>query len=133
MRPRGPTSESAGNSSNTISTTGGRAASAGTAAAPQAARTPRIRVRRRRTAPPTVHARALSQTAEPPRLRDKRDEREAAMKVFVAGATGAIGRRLVPLLVENGHEVVGMTRKPANADALRAAGAEPAVADALDG
>jgi uncharacterized protein YbjT (DUF2867 family) len=45
------------------------------------------------------------------------------MKVFVAGATGALGRRLVPLLVERGHEVVGTTRTPGKADALRAAGA----------
>jgi len=54
------------------------------------------------------------------------------MRVFVAGATGAIGRRLVPLLKSAGHQVTGMTRSPARADALRALGAEPAVADALD-
>ena len=35
------------------------------------------------------------------------------MKVFIAGATGALGRRLVPLLVEAGHVVTGMTRTPA--------------------
>src|SRR5919201_1714773 len=57
---------------------------------------------------------------------------EAAMRVFIAGATGVIGRRVVPLLVADGHEVVGMTRSPAKADGLRAAGAEPVVADALD-
>jgi nucleoside-diphosphate-sugar epimerase len=57
---------------------------------------------------------------------------EAVMRVFVAGATGVLGRRIVPLLVANGHEVVGMTRSPEKADGLRAAGAEPAVADALD-
>jgi nucleoside-diphosphate-sugar epimerase len=54
------------------------------------------------------------------------------MKVFVAGATGAVGRRLVPLLTAHGHEVVGLTRSPEKIDALRRAGAEPVVADALD-
>jgi 2-alkyl-3-oxoalkanoate reductase len=54
------------------------------------------------------------------------------MRVFIAGATGVIGRRVVPLLVADGHEVVGMTRSPAKAEGLRAAGAEPVVADALD-
>jgi 2-alkyl-3-oxoalkanoate reductase len=54
------------------------------------------------------------------------------MKIFVAGATGALGRRLVPLLVANGHTVVGTTRTPDKADALRAAGATPVVLDALD-
>ncbi|MDQ3740876.1 MAG: NAD(P)-dependent oxidoreductase [Actinomycetota bacterium] len=54
------------------------------------------------------------------------------MRVFVAGATGAIGRRLVPRLVEAGHEVTGMTRSPERAEALRAAGADPVVADVFD-
>jgi len=54
------------------------------------------------------------------------------MRIFVAGATGAIGRRLVPLLVANGHSVIGTTRTPGKADALRAAGASPVVLDALD-
>jgi nucleoside-diphosphate-sugar epimerase len=54
------------------------------------------------------------------------------VRVFVAGATGVLGRNLVPLLVAGGHEVIGMTRSPEKADALRAAGAEPVVADALD-
>jgi nucleoside-diphosphate-sugar epimerase len=54
------------------------------------------------------------------------------MKVFVAGATGALGRQLVPMLVANGHEVVGMTRTEAKRDQLRNVGAEPVVADALD-
>ena len=53
-------------------------------------------------------------------------------RVFVAGATGAVGKPLVPLLVEAGHSVVGMTRSPAKAEAVRAAGAEAVVADALD-
>ena len=54
------------------------------------------------------------------------------MKVFVAGATGAIGKQLVPMLVANGHDVVGMTRTEAKRDQLRSAGAQPVVADALD-
>lgn len=54
------------------------------------------------------------------------------MRVFVAGATGAIGSRLVPLLVEAGHEVTGMTRSTKKTEQIRAAGAAPAVADALD-
>jgi nucleoside-diphosphate-sugar epimerase len=54
------------------------------------------------------------------------------MRIFVAGATGALGRRLVPLLVERGHQVTAMTRTAGKAAGLRAAGAEPVVADALD-
>src|ERR671934_877432 len=55
------------------------------------------------------------------------------MRVFVAGATGALGRQLVPQLVAAGHEIVGMTRTPSRQEALRAMGARPVVADALDG
>jgi nucleoside-diphosphate-sugar epimerase len=54
------------------------------------------------------------------------------MKVFVAGATGALGKQLVPMLVAGGHEVTGMTRTPAKQDLIRELGARPAVADALD-
>ena len=54
------------------------------------------------------------------------------MKVFVAGATGAIGRQLVPQLVAAGHDVIGMTRSPAKTEIVRALGARPVVADALD-
>ena len=54
------------------------------------------------------------------------------MKFFVAGATGAVGKRLVPHLVKEGHDVVGLTRTPEKAEGLRALGAEPAVADGLD-
>jgi nucleoside-diphosphate-sugar epimerase len=53
------------------------------------------------------------------------------MKIFVAGATGAIGKQLVPQLVQRGHQVVGMTRTPAKREEIRALGATPAVADAL--
>jgi nucleoside-diphosphate-sugar epimerase len=54
------------------------------------------------------------------------------MKVFVAGATGAMGKQLVPMLVERGHEVTGMTRTAAKADLIRSMGGRPVVADALD-
>jgi nucleoside-diphosphate-sugar epimerase len=54
------------------------------------------------------------------------------MKVLVAGATGAIGKQLVPRLVAHGHDVTGMTRSASKADAIRAMGATPVVADALD-
>src|ERR671915_1164294 len=54
------------------------------------------------------------------------------MKIFVAGATGALGRELVPQLVARGHEVVGMTRSASKQDGLQALGARPVVADALD-
>lgn len=54
------------------------------------------------------------------------------MRVFVAGATGAVGRPLVTRLVAAGHEVTGMTRTAAKAGQLEAAGAEAVVADALD-
>jgi nucleoside-diphosphate-sugar epimerase len=54
------------------------------------------------------------------------------VKVFLAGATGVLGRRLIPKLRHGGHTVVGMTRSAARADALRAAGAEPVVCDVFD-
>jgi nucleoside-diphosphate-sugar epimerase len=54
------------------------------------------------------------------------------MKVFVVGASGAIGTRLVPQLVDRGHEVIGTSRSPDKAERLRALGAEPVVLDAID-
>jgi uncharacterized protein YbjT (DUF2867 family) len=54
------------------------------------------------------------------------------MRVFVAGASGVIGVRLVPLLVAAGHEVAGMTRSPGKVEGLQALGAEPVVCDAFD-
>jgi 2-alkyl-3-oxoalkanoate reductase len=54
------------------------------------------------------------------------------MKVFVAGATGVLGRALVPQLVARGHEVVGMTRSASKQDLVRSLGARPVVTDALD-
>jgi nucleoside-diphosphate-sugar epimerase len=56
----------------------------------------------------------------------------AVMKIFVAGATGAVGRRLVPMLIEAGHEVTAMTRSQSKVDALRATGATPVVCDVFD-
>jgi nucleoside-diphosphate-sugar epimerase len=54
------------------------------------------------------------------------------MRVFVAGASGVIGVRLVPLLVAAGHSVAGMTRSPAKSRRLCDLGAEPVVCDAFD-
>ena len=54
------------------------------------------------------------------------------MNVFVAGATGALGKQLVPMLVARGHDVVGMTRTETKRDQLSRVGAHPVVADALD-
>ena len=54
------------------------------------------------------------------------------MKIFVAGATGVLGRELVPQLVARGHEVVGMTRSASKQELVRSLGARPVVADALD-
>jgi nucleoside-diphosphate-sugar epimerase len=54
------------------------------------------------------------------------------MRVFVTGATGALGRHLVPGLVAAGHDVTGTTRTPGKVPLLRAAGAEPVVLDGLD-
>jgi nucleoside-diphosphate-sugar epimerase len=54
------------------------------------------------------------------------------MKVFLAGATGAVGKPLIPALLTRGHEVTAMTRSRDKADSLRALGANPAVADGLD-
>jgi nucleoside-diphosphate-sugar epimerase len=54
------------------------------------------------------------------------------MRVFVTGATGALGRYLLPLLVAAGHEVTATTRTPGKVTPLRAAGATPVVLDGLD-
>jgi nucleoside-diphosphate-sugar epimerase len=53
-------------------------------------------------------------------------------RVFLAGATGAIGRRLAPLLVANGWQVVGATRSESKVPLLRALGVEPVVVDVFD-
>ena len=54
------------------------------------------------------------------------------MRVFVAGANGAVGRRLVPMLLASGHQVTGTTTSQERADAVRAMGATPVVVDGLD-
>jgi len=54
------------------------------------------------------------------------------MRVFVAGASGAIGTRLVPQLVERGHEVIGTSRSPSNVERVRALGAQAMTLDLLD-
>jgi nucleoside-diphosphate-sugar epimerase len=59
----------------------------------------------------------------------RREDRE---RIFLAGASGAIGRRLTPLLIAAGHHVTGMTRNSASARALEAAGIRPALVDVFD-
>jgi nucleoside-diphosphate-sugar epimerase len=54
-------------------------------------------------------------------------------RIFLAGATGVLGVRLVPLLIAKGHTVAGMTRSPGKVASLQALGAEPVVCDVFDG
>jgi nucleoside-diphosphate-sugar epimerase len=54
------------------------------------------------------------------------------VRIFIAGATGVIGVRLIPLLVNGGHTVAGMTRSPQKTGLLRELGAEPVVCDVFD-
>jgi 2-alkyl-3-oxoalkanoate reductase len=58
--------------------------------------------------------------------------KETTMKVFIAGGTGAVGKRLVPLLASAGHHVYATTRSAGKVDDLRRLGAEPVVLDILD-
>src|SRR5205809_2076353 len=74
----------------------------------------------------------MSQRSGRPRLRARTERKEQAMKIFVAGASGALGKQMVPLLGEAGHEVVGTTTSPQKLQTLRALGAEPVVLDLLD-
>ena len=55
------------------------------------------------------------------------------MRVFVAGASGAIGTRLVPQLIARGHDVIGTARSPRGIERAAALGAKPIVLDLLDG
>ena len=57
---------------------------------------------------------------------------EASMNIFIAGGTGAIGRVLVPLLVNAGHKVVALARSPERASQLEQMGAVPVVGDVYD-
>jgi 2-alkyl-3-oxoalkanoate reductase len=59
-------------------------------------------------------------------------EKENTMRVFVAGASGAIGTRLVPQLIQRGHEVIGSSTSASGAERVRALGAESIVLDLLD-
>lgn len=54
------------------------------------------------------------------------------MRIFLAGATGVIGTRLIPLLLDAGHHVAGTTRSSDKADALRASGVEPIIVNVFD-
>ena len=54
------------------------------------------------------------------------------MRVFVAGASGALGTRLVPQLIGAGHDVIGTHNSPASAELLRTLGAKPVLVDLLD-
>src|SRR5262249_6115500 len=55
-----------------------------------------------------------------------------AVRIFIAGASGLIGIRLIPLLAGDGHLVAGMTRSPGKATVLRERGALPVVCDVFD-
>src|SRR2546430_1878004 len=67
-----------------------------------------------------------------PRFIVGRKTRHRVMRVFLAGAAGAIGRRLVPLLLGAGHKVTGTTRSTATAKELERAGVTPAALDIFD-
>jgi nucleoside-diphosphate-sugar epimerase len=54
------------------------------------------------------------------------------MRIFVAGASGAIGSRLVPQLIDAGHDVIGTHNSPSSAELLRTLGAKPVRLDLLD-
>jgi 2-alkyl-3-oxoalkanoate reductase len=74
----------------------------------------------------------MSQNRGLSRLGNESKREENHMRVFVAGASGAIGTRLLPQLVERGHEVVASTRTAEKSDLLRSLGATPLVMDGLD-
>jgi 2-alkyl-3-oxoalkanoate reductase len=64
--------------------------------------------------------------------RDVTADEEDTMRVFVTGASGVIGRRLVPQLIEAGHEVIGTHNRPEGSELLRALGATPVRLDLRD-
>src|SRR3954447_18665620 len=94
---------------------------------------------RRRPSPPSgrparraaVSGLRVSRAASVSRLRDEA-RKGNVMRIFLAGATGALGTRLVPKLVEHGHTVVGTTRSQAKTAAVSDLGASPVVVDALN-
>jgi nucleoside-diphosphate-sugar epimerase len=69
---------------------------------------------------------------DPRALRVVTTRLEDTMRVFVAGASGALGSRLVPQSIDAGHEAIGTHHSPANAEVLRALGAKPVRLDLLD-
>src|SRR6266516_7915868 len=79
--------------------------------------------------------RRVSQQRAAPRLRGRRSPRkrkENTMRVFLAGASGAIGTRLVPQLIDAGHDVIGSHTSPSSGERVRALGAKPVALDLLD-
>src|SRR5436190_6822719 len=78
------------------------------------------------------HIPAVRRVIPPGPPRPKRRDKEDNMRVFVAGASGAIGTRLVAQLIENGHEVIGTHRSSGHAERVRALGARPLELDLLD-
>ncbi len=86
---------------------------------------------------PSIGGRARFHFPEPANYikwvkRDAHFPNHTNMRVFLAGAAGAVGRRLIPALVQAGHSVTGMTRSETKADSVRASGAQPVITDALD-
>jgi nucleoside-diphosphate-sugar epimerase len=79
-----------------------------------------------------VSSQKVSLASSLSRLFSRSTQRRQIMRIFVAGATGALGRQLLPKLVEHGHEVTGMTRTPEKASIVEELGARAAIADALD-
>jgi nucleoside-diphosphate-sugar epimerase len=69
---------------------------------------------------------------EPISSHEKDPTQETTLKIFLAGATGALGQQLLPRLVERGYEVTGMTRSESKQQMIRDMGGRPVVADALD-
>jgi NAD(P)H-binding len=65
-------------------------------------------------------------------MANQRATRGSGLRIFLAGATGVIGVRLLPLMLDEGHVVAAMTRTPEKIDGLRTAGASPVLCDVLD-
>src|SRR5918996_4624558 len=63
---------------------------------------------------------------------DQKSEWEDTMRTFVTGASGALGSRIVPQLIDAGHDVIGTHNSPASAELLRTLGAKPVLLDLLD-
>src|ERR1044071_1317925 len=82
--------------------------------------------------PAAHHVACLRLSMTGPRLKAGLSRKGSAMRILIAGASGAIGRPLVRRLRANQHEVFALTRSPGSAPALKAIGAEAVIADALD-